>query len=102
MPADAVVLLSGGLDSSTVLAIAGWARYAEGFDEQGRTLNIADVRHDEVVAAANRQRREPTAMLSLAMFDGLRDDPRFVDAYTTALTALHEHGARQAIRQFTT
>jgi mannitol 2-dehydrogenase len=101
LPVLRAQLASEGQISHTVLAIAGWARYAEGVDDQGRSWDVVDVRRDEIMAAAGRQHLEPTAMLSLAMFDGVRDDQRFVDAYTTALATLDEHGVRHAIRYLT-
>lgn len=102
LPKFLLPVLKGQLDSGgpidrAVLAIAGWARCAEGFDDERRPLQITDVRRDEMRAAASRQHEDPTAMLSLEMFDGLREDRRFVDAYMSAFTLLREYGARAAV-----
>ncbi|MCL5426504.1 MAG: mannitol dehydrogenase family protein, partial [Gammaproteobacteria bacterium] len=49
-----------------------------------------------VIAAENRTR--PTAFIeNRELFGDLIDNARFVEAYLTALTALHERGARATL-----
>ena len=79
--------------------IASWARYAEGVDEQGAPIEIVDRRRDRVIELAHRQREEPLAFLAQPdLFGDLIEHRRFVDAYRSALTSLHEHGARATMQ----
>lgn len=91
-------LRRGGEIERATLAVAAWARCAEGVDEGGAPIPLHDQRADELVAAARRQRTEPLAFLEAqpAAAD-LLADPRFTDAYTRALRSLHERGARATV-----
>jgi mannitol 2-dehydrogenase len=81
--------------------VASWARYAEGVDEKGRPIEVVDPLKETLMAAAARNRSNPTAFLeNRAVFGDLVDNPRFVQPYTEALTALHEVGALETVRRF--
>lgn len=70
-PKKAVVLLSGGLDSATVLAIArnqGYECYCLSLDYHQR--HVAELKAAERVAAALGARLHRTAQLDLSMFGG--------------------------------
>ncbi|AWB91455.1 mannitol dehydrogenase family protein [Aeromicrobium chenweiae] len=97
LPVVRAQLASGGDIHRATLALAGWARYAEGVDDDGRPLELVDVRSEQIAAAAEKQGSDPTAMLSLPMFEGVRDDDRFVTAYVEALQGLHDRGARAMV-----
>jgi mannitol 2-dehydrogenase len=87
----------GGDISVSVTAVAAWARYVEGVDEQGQLIDVVDRRKSELAPRAARQRTDPEALLAVAdVFGDLGDQPRFVAAYRTALAALHDRGARAA------
>jgi mannitol 2-dehydrogenase len=91
-------LARGGGIARSALVVASWARYAEGVDEQGAPIDVVDRRRDRVVAAAQRSRQDPTAFVAdRELFGDLVDDPRFVEAYTSALASLHERGARATL-----
>jgi len=91
-------LQRGGEIERAVLAVAAWARFAEGVDEQGRPTSLEDHRAAELVAAARRQRKEPLAFLeALPAAVDLLDDLRFRSAYVDALRSLHERGARETV-----
>jgi mannitol 2-dehydrogenase len=78
----------------SALVVAAWARYAEGVDEQGAPITIVDRLADQLTAAAQRQRSQPSAFIEQReLFGDLADQPRFVEAYTTALDSLHAKGA---------
>ncbi|MGN9813697.1 mannitol dehydrogenase family protein, partial [Micromonospora sp. BQ11] len=84
------------------LAVAAWARYAEGVDEQGRPIEVLDPLREPLMAAARRQREDPTAFLRVReVFGDLADNRRFTDAYTTALASLHAVGVRATLRRAT-
>ncbi len=51
LPVTRHQLAAGGEVHRTALVIAAWARYAEGIDEQGRPIDVADPRRDTLMAA---------------------------------------------------
>ena len=90
-----------GIDRSA-LVVAAWARYAEGVDEQGEPIEVVDRLRDIVMARAARQRDDPLAFVSDPdLFGDLAQDERFVAAYTSALSSLHERGARATVEAVT-
>ena len=80
-------------------AVAAWARYAGGVDDQGRPIQVVDRLREPLMAAARRWRSDPAAFLRRDLFGDLADDPRFVQEYTAALVALHDRGARAVIAE---
>ena len=78
--------------------VASWARYAEGVDEQGEPIEVVDRLREPLMRAAARHREDPLAFLrDRSLFGDLVDEPRFVEAYTEALEALHRVGARATL-----
>src|SRR3954447_13962223 len=78
--------------------VAGWARYCEGVDEQGRPIEVMDGRRDALMARARRQREDPLAFLAdRQLFGDLVDDERFTGPYRAALSSLHERNARATL-----
>ena len=76
--------------------VASWARYAQGADEHGQTIEIVDRRRDEVMALAADP--DPLAFISNPdLFGDLAEDPRFADAYLETLRSLREQGARATL-----
>lgn len=87
-------LAHGGPIEQSALVIAAWARYAEGVDDAGHPIEVVDPLRDQLMAAAARQREEPTAFLAQReIFGDLVDDTRFTKAYLRALASLHTVGA---------
>jgi mannitol 2-dehydrogenase len=61
--------------------VASWARYAEGVDEQGEPIDVADQLADSLVPLARSQHDNPTAFIeNTAVFGDLASQPRFVEA----------------------
>jgi mannitol 2-dehydrogenase len=88
----------GGDISVSVTAVAAWARYLEGVDEQGEPIEIVDRRRPILVQRAAQQRTDPEALLAIGdVFGDLSDQPRFVAAYRAALALLHDRGARATV-----
>ncbi|GAA0799295.1 mannitol dehydrogenase family protein [Spirilliplanes yamanashiensis] len=86
---------SGGPVERSAAAIACWARYDEGVDEQGEPIDVVDPLKEQLTAAARRQREDPLAFLrNRDIFGDLADDPRFAAAYTGHLAVLHDQGVR--------
>jgi mannitol 2-dehydrogenase len=91
-------LARGGEIRRSVAVLAGWARTAEGADDAGRPLALADPRAAELGARADRQATEPLAFLADPdVFGDLAADERFAAAYRDTLTSLRERGARATV-----
>ncbi|MFP5371112.1 MAG: mannitol dehydrogenase family protein [Actinomycetes bacterium] len=88
-------LAAGGVVRRSAGVVAGWARYAEGIDEEGEPIDVADRRRDALAERARRQREDPLAFLAdRDLFGDLIDDERFTAPYLAAVASLHQHGAR--------
>ncbi|WP_329005976.1 mannitol dehydrogenase family protein [Kribbella sp. NBC_00709] len=82
----------------SVLVVASWARYAEGTDEQGGSIEVVDRLRDKLVERARHNREDPLVFISDPdLFGDLASDERFVTQYKAALTSLHEIGARATL-----
>jgi mannitol 2-dehydrogenase len=91
-------LETGGEIKHCAAVVASWARYAEGVDEQGQPIDVVDPLKDSLAERARRQREDPDAFIAAReLFGDLVDDRRFVAAYRSALTSLHERGARATL-----
>jgi mannitol 2-dehydrogenase len=91
-------LAHGGEIRRSAAVVASWARYAEGVDEQGRPIEVVDRLKDSLMQLARRNRDDPDAFIAnRAVFGDLVDNNRFVGAYRSALTSLHERGARATL-----
>jgi mannitol 2-dehydrogenase len=92
-------LAAGGPVTRSAAVVASWARYAEGTDENGERYEIVDTLAPQLQAAARRAGRHPAAFLAdnRAVFGDLADEPRFVQVYSSILTALREHGVRSTL-----
>jgi mannitol 2-dehydrogenase len=98
LPVVRAQLESGGPISRSAAIVASWARYAEGADERGEPIEVVDRLRDSLVPIARRQREDPDAFISnRELFGDLVDEPRFVEAYRSALRSLHERGARATL-----
>jgi mannitol 2-dehydrogenase len=91
-------LAAGRSFTRSAAVVASWARYCEGTGEDGAPHEIDDDLAAQLRAAAGRQRGHLTAFLdgNRAVFGELADDPRFTAVYASVLTALLDHGVRQA------
>ncbi|HLL64161.1 MAG TPA: mannitol dehydrogenase family protein [Micromonosporaceae bacterium] len=102
LPVIRAQLATGGDISRSAAVVASWARYAEGIDEHGAPITVVDRLAEGLTAIARRQREDPVAFLAnRELFGDLVDHGRFVSAYTSALTALHERGARATLASLT-
>jgi mannitol 2-dehydrogenase len=98
LPVVRAQLAAGGPITRSAAVVASWARYAEGVDERGEPIEVVDRLADRLTAIARRQRAEPDAFIAnRELFGDLADEPRFVEAYRSALKSLHERGARATL-----
>jgi mannitol 2-dehydrogenase len=89
----------GGEISRSAAVVASWARYTEGIDEQGQPIEVVDPLKEQLMALAARNREDPDAFIAnRQVFGDLVDDKQFVVAYRSALTSLHERGARATLQ----
>ncbi|RCW40995.1 mannitol 2-dehydrogenase [Halopolyspora algeriensis] len=94
-------LAAGGPVRRSALVVASWARYAEGVDESGGSIDVVDRRREQVMARARRQRQEPLAFLAdRDLFGDLAENETFTSAYREALESLHARGARATLERW--
>ena len=92
-------LATGGQIRRSAAVVAGWARYAEGVDEDGEPIEVVDRLRDSLTERARRQRTDPDAFITNgAVFGDLAEDHRFRAAYLAALASLHQRGARATLQ----
>jgi mannitol 2-dehydrogenase len=78
--------------------VASWARYAEGVDEAGESIDIVDQLKDSLTANARRQHEDRLAFIANRdVFGDLVDNERFTTAYVSTLDSLHSVGARATL-----
>lgn len=79
--------------------VASWARYAEGFDEEGAPIAVVDARRERIMSAAALQRGgDPLALLrDRELFGDTAEQPAFTQPYLRALASFQERGSRATI-----
>lgn len=78
--------------------VASWARYAEGVDEQGASIEIIDRLAEELRSLAQHNRDTPLTFIeNRKLFGDLAENERFVKAYRRTLASLHQRGARATL-----
>jgi mannitol 2-dehydrogenase len=93
-------LAFGGEIKRSAAVVASWARYAEGVDEQGQSIEVVDRLKDTLMANARRRREDPLAFIAdREIFGDLIDDESFTTHYRASLASLHAHGARATLEQ---
>lgn len=84
----------GEIERSAAI-VASWARYAEGVDEQGEAIEVVDRQAASLTAIARVG--GDAFIANRELFGDLIDDKRFVTAYRSALSSLHDRGARATL-----
>jgi mannitol 2-dehydrogenase len=80
--------------------IASRARYAEGTDDSGQPIEIADPLRDELMARAPRQREDPLSFVrNEHLFGDLARRDEFASAYRRAVLSLARYRARETLRR---
>ncbi|WP_448613424.1 mannitol dehydrogenase family protein [Modestobacter sp. URMC 112] len=91
-------LRRGGPCDLAVLAVAAWARYAAGTDEDGAPIEVVDARLDRLAPLLRHRDEDPLAVLSVPeVFGDLAGDERFRASFLRATGLLEELGARGAV-----
>ena len=98
LPVVRAQLVNGGEIRRSAAVVASWARYAEGVDEAGQPIEVVDRLRDTLMRLARRQYEDPDAFIANRdVFGDLVDQKAFVSAYRSALTSLHQRGARATL-----
>ncbi len=91
-------LATGGPIRCAVATVAGWARAAEGTDDDGRPIELVDARAGSLAARARSA--DPLAFVrDRELFGDLVDDERFTAAYSAALASLRTRGVRATLEE---
>jgi mannitol 2-dehydrogenase len=91
-------LANGGPISRATAIVASWARYAEGLDEQGNSIEIVDRLAASVTAAARRYATDPLALIEMTeLFGDLADNARFRQDYVRISATIHDRGIERAL-----
>jgi mannitol 2-dehydrogenase len=94
-------LAEGGRITNSVAAVASWARYAEGIDEQGEPIEVIDQLHEQLVRCASSQGESPAAFIeNRQWFGDLIDEPEFLATYLEALNRLRCSGGRATVEHY--
>jgi mannitol 2-dehydrogenase len=98
LPVIRTQLAAGGEIRRSAAVVASWARYLEGSDESGETIEVVDRRAASLTRLAVQQRADPDAFIAdESIFGDLGRAQRFARAYHSALSSLHEQGARATL-----
>jgi mannitol 2-dehydrogenase len=93
--------LAAGRDVRRSAAVlAGWARYCEGVDSDGRPIEVRDHLAGRLQANARRQRSDLLAFVAdRELFGDLVDSEAFTGSYLQTLRMLNSEGARATVAQ---
>ena len=91
-------LAAGGPVERAATVVAGWCRYAEGAEEQGREITQQDRLAEEMTALARAERDTPGSFLAhRGVVGDLGSDERFAGAFRSALESLWSRGAAATV-----
>jgi mannitol 2-dehydrogenase len=94
-------LAQGGSVDGLALVSALWCRYCYGETESGTPIAPNDPSWDRLVPLARAAREHPTAWLEMSdIFGDLSADPRYIGAFTKALTGLWSQGTRAMLANY--
>jgi fructuronate reductase/mannitol 2-dehydrogenase len=101
LPSIAEALASGRPHRLLTLAIAGWLRYLQGFDEEGSAITIEDPQVTELTALAREGESDPRPLLGLrSIFGDLGENSTFVESLQEALSDLYAGGAKMTLTRY--
>jgi fructuronate reductase/mannitol 2-dehydrogenase len=98
LPSLRTALAEGRPAELLTLAVAGWCRYLQGVDQQGREVGVQDELADELRALALAGGTDPRPLLGMrSVFGDLGDDPLFVASLRRALRQIERRGVHGAV-----
>jgi mannitol 2-dehydrogenase len=98
LPSLSTALTEGRPSRLLTLAVAGWCRYLQGLDLEGRRLDIVDERAEELGRLARAGGTDPRPLLAVtSVFGDLGNDPAFVAAVADLLVQFELRGVRATV-----
>ena len=83
------------------LEVALWCRYCAGMTEAGDPIQVDDGLAPVLGRAGQASRSDAAAFLAISsVFGSLREESRFVEAFTGQIAKIWAHGARKVIRDY--
>lgn len=82
------------------LVSAIWCRYCRGEREDGSKVNLNDSMEDELKERASKAKDNPKAWLDLEIYQDVREDDKFVDAFCKALKSIDNDGVEGAMKKY--
>ncbi|KAK8212773.1 hypothetical protein M8818_002938 [Zalaria obscura] len=102
MPSIAEQIRCGGPLRRLTFVAAGWFRYVNGVDDNGKSFEIDDPMREELQAKARAGGTTPQELLSIkSLFgDDLRNDERFIKEMTTAMEDIARDGVMKTLEKY--
>lgn len=101
LPTVAEALHRGSAIDGLALASAFWCRYCAGVTDSGAAIAPNDTDWRRLTARAIAARTDPAAWLAMRdLFGDLGDHPRYVTAFTAALTRIWRDGTRATLAHY--
>jgi fructuronate reductase/mannitol 2-dehydrogenase len=101
LPSLMAAMAQGRPATLLTLAVAGWCRYLQGHDLDGRPIEIKDARRDVLQPLALAKGADPRPLLGERdIFGHLGDDPEFVRTLQSAIRDIEEYGPAATIAEY--
>jgi mannitol 2-dehydrogenase len=93
---------AGGRYEAIAFALASWARFLSGVDEQGRSIAPDDVREEELSEVAKNALRQPAGFLEAAGLQGIGggDLEALGKKFTASLESIKGKGMKKSLEEF--
>ena len=93
------LIRQGGPHGAIIFAVAAWARYLEGKDEDGKPITIEDVNAPAITEAARKASSDPAGFLTAAGLQGLSAAQMEAAAgeFKSSLDTIHSRGIKKAL-----
>jgi mannitol 2-dehydrogenase len=88
--------------SSMLFALASWARFLSGKDEQGKDIPLDDVNGPTIVPAAGSAQKDPKAFLIRAGIANLGESQleKTAETFKSQLDLIYQKGIKAALEEF--
>jgi|TARA_B100001057_G_scaffold71241_2_gene65424 mannitol 2-dehydrogenase len=103
LPAVLDALDAGKSVDGFALEIALWCRYCLGEDEQGKLINVKDLKASDLLKYSKASKTQSDAFLgNIDVFGSLGENSLFSEPFCYWLKYIHGQGVRAAIRKYVT
>jgi mannitol-1-phosphate/altronate dehydrogenase len=96
------IIRSGGRCDAIAFALASWARFLWGVDEQGQSIVLDDIRGEELSEAAKKAPRQPGDFLKAAGLQNISagDMETLGRKFAASLESINGKGIKRALEEF--